>query len=67
MLFLVYLDRFVHNLRPVAVAWDVAAAGARVFLEEQPARQRDGAGPPDGAADARGPLRVARRDPGDRP
>jgi uncharacterized membrane protein len=31
VLFLVYLDRFVHNLRPVAVAWNVAAAGARVF------------------------------------
>ena len=37
VLFLVYLDRFVHTLRPVAVAWNVAAAGARVFLEELPA------------------------------
>jgi uncharacterized membrane protein len=31
VLFLTYLDRFVHSLRPVAVAWAVAAAGARVF------------------------------------
>src|SRR3954451_15469308 len=31
VLFLVYLDRFVHSLRPVAVAWLVADAGARVF------------------------------------
>lgn len=33
VLFLVYLDRFVHMLRPVSVCWDVAAAGARVFGE----------------------------------
>ena len=31
VLFLAYLDRFVHNMRPVAVAWTVAEAGARVF------------------------------------
>lgn len=31
VLFLVYLDRFVHTLRPVSVAWDVASAGERVF------------------------------------
>ena len=36
VLFLVYLDRFVHNLRPVAVAWGVAAAGARVFRAGEP-------------------------------
>jgi len=33
VLFLVYLDRFVHSLRPVAVAWLVADSGARVFAE----------------------------------
>jgi uncharacterized membrane protein len=33
VLFLVYLDRFVHSLRPVAVAWTVAGAGIRVFEE----------------------------------
>ena len=27
VLFLAYLDRFVHSLRPVAVAWAVAGAG----------------------------------------
>src|SRR3954470_11113076 len=31
VLFLVYLDRFIHRLRPVAVAWLVADAGARVL------------------------------------
>jgi len=36
VLFLVYLDRFVHRLRPVAVAWQVAEAGARVFLATRP-------------------------------
>ena len=36
VLFLAYLDRFVHNLRPVAVAWAVAAAGARVFRAGEP-------------------------------
>ena len=37
VLFLAYLDRFVHSLRPVAVAWAVAAAGARVFRAGHPA------------------------------
>ncbi|MDA0160415.1 DUF2254 domain-containing protein [Solirubrobacter ginsenosidimutans] len=36
VLFLVYLDRFIHRLRPVAVGWIVARAGARVFQEMQP-------------------------------
>jgi uncharacterized membrane protein len=36
VLFLVYLDRFVHRLRPVAVAWQVAEAGARVFIAARP-------------------------------
>src|SRR3954463_9084721 len=36
ILFLVYLDRFIHRLRPVAVAWLVADAGARV-LQASPA------------------------------
>ena len=36
VLFLVYLDRFVHRLRPVAVAWQVAEAGARVFVATRP-------------------------------
>jgi uncharacterized membrane protein len=37
VLFLVYLDRFIHRLRPVAVGWIVARAGARVFADMQPA------------------------------
>ncbi len=36
VLFLVYLDRFIHRLRPVAVAWIVADAGAQVFNAMQP-------------------------------
>ena len=48
VLFLVYLDRFVHSLRPVAVAWDVSAAGARVFLEEQPETTPPAVAVPDG-------------------
>ena len=36
VLFLVYLDRFIHRLRPVAVGWIVARAGARVFRAMQP-------------------------------
>jgi uncharacterized membrane protein len=36
VLFLVYLDRFIHRLRPVEVAWIVADAGARVFNAMQP-------------------------------
>ena len=50
VLFLVYLDRFIHRLRPVEVAWIVADAGGRVFLEMQPAEPTTGAAPiPDGA------------------
>jgi uncharacterized membrane protein len=49
VLFLVYLDRFVHGLRPVAVAWDVAAAGARVFHEDQPGASARALEPADGA------------------
>ena len=37
VLFLAYLDRFVHSVRPVAVAWAVAGAGARVFRAGHPA------------------------------
>ena len=37
VLFLTYLDRFVHSVRPVAVAWAVAGAGARVFRAGHPA------------------------------
>src|SRR6478752_8259163 len=36
MLFLVYLDRFLHRLRPVAVGWIVADAGAQVFIDGHP-------------------------------
>src|SRR3954466_12751073 len=36
VLFLIYLDRFIHRLRPVAVAWLVADAGARVFAQTLP-------------------------------
>jgi uncharacterized membrane protein len=49
VLFLVYLDRFVHSLRPVAVAWKVADAGARVFAATPPsANGSDGAALPEG-------------------
>src|SRR3954469_17284054 len=37
VLFLIYLDRFIHRLRPVAVAWLVADAGTRVFAQTLPA------------------------------
>ena len=37
MLFLVYLDRFLHRLRPIAVGWIVADAGAQVFTAGLPA------------------------------
>ncbi len=36
MLFLVYLDRFLHRLRPIAVGWIVADAGARIFTAGLP-------------------------------
>ena len=49
VLFLVYLDRFVHSLRPVAVAWAVAAAGARVFRAGEPGAHDEPPGPPRGA------------------
>ena len=68
VLFLVYLDRFVHSLRPVAVAWPVAAAGARVFQAARPARAGDRRCDRPPAS----PALVVRsrrggRDPGDRP
>jgi uncharacterized membrane protein len=47
VLFLVYLDRFIHRLRPVAVGWLVARAGARVFRASQPT------GPHSGLTDTR--------------
>src|SRR3954454_22898652 len=52
VLFLVYLDRFIHRLRPVEVAWMVADAGARV-LRASPAPADDAAErTPAGAAPA---------------
>jgi hypothetical protein len=36
VLFLACLDRIVDSLRPVAVAWAVAAAGARAFRASEP-------------------------------
>src|SRR3954468_987224 len=51
ILFLVYLDRFIHRLRPVAVAWLVADAGARV-LQASP-------GPADAAAQSTLPAGAA--------
>jgi uncharacterized membrane protein len=53
MLFLIYLDRFIHRLRPVEVAWMVADAGARV-VQARPAPAGDAAlsTPPPGAAPA---------------
>ena len=48
VLFLVYLDRFVHSLRPVAVAWAVADAGARVFHAGEPGAHDELSDRPDG-------------------
>ena len=66
VLFLVYLDRFIHRLRPIEVAWLVADAGRRVFLAMQPTDSTTGA--PLGAAEAPS-LEVRsqgrRSDPGD--
>ena len=42
VLFLVYLDRFIHRLRPIEVAWLVADAGGRVFLAMQPGESTTG-------------------------
>ena len=50
MLFLVYLDRFLHRLRPVAVGWIVADAGARVFIDGHP--HLDGLAPEPAAVQA---------------
>src|SRR4051794_25888503 len=51
VLFLVYLDRFIHRLRPVAVAWLVADAGARVLrATPAPAGGAAASTPPPGAA-----------------
>ena len=49
LLFLFFLDRFLHRLRPVAVAAIVAKAGARAFADA--VRQMGLAGPPDDVAD----------------
>jgi len=51
VLFLAYLDRFIHRVRPVEVAWRVADAGAEVFLAMRPsAPSTDAPGPHVGAA-----------------
>jgi uncharacterized membrane protein len=52
ILFLLYLNHFIHRLRPVAVAAGVAEAGARVFSE----RPRAVAEPPERLEPARDPL-----------
>jgi uncharacterized membrane protein len=44
LLFVVFLDRFIHRLRPVAVAGLVARAGKRAFLESVAARSADSRG-----------------------
>jgi uncharacterized membrane protein len=71
VLFLVYLDRFVHNLRPIAVAWVVAESGARVFAEtpgHPPAAHADDPPPPSGPpssvvlSDAAGAIQAIDRD-----
>src|SRR4051812_43982538 len=49
VLFLAYLDRFVHSVRPVAVAWAVAAAGARVFRAGEPGARDETPDRPSGA------------------
>ena len=53
VLFLVYLDRFIHRLRPIEVAWIVADVGGRVFLEMQPAESTTGSRPGAGGAPSR--------------
>ena len=45
LLFVVFLDRFIHRLRPVAVADLVATAGKRAFLESVAAGSPDRRGP----------------------
>src|SRR4051794_23708804 len=53
VLFLVYLDRSIHRLRPVEVAWRVADAGARVLRTWPPPADDEASGaPPPGAAPA---------------
>ena len=72
-LFLFFLDRFVHRLRPVAVAASPPTAGRRAFdvrrpRGEQARRARDrprAAGDPGRADDGRA-LAQRRLDPGDR-
>src|SRR4051812_29070132 len=49
VLFLAYLDRFVHSMRPVAVAWAVAGAGARVFHAGEPGAHEEPSESPGGA------------------
>ena len=50
VLFLVYLDRFIHRLRPVEVAWLVADAGGRVFMALKPDDHTPGTPGPDAGA-----------------
>jgi uncharacterized membrane protein len=61
LLLLLYLDRFTHRLRPVAVAALVADAGRRV-LERLPVRPVDGgvADPVPGTVRSSGPSMVVR-------
>ena len=59
VLFLVYLDRFVHSLRPVAVAWAVAEAGARVFRASEPGARDEAPERPGRRSGARGAQRDA--------
>jgi uncharacterized membrane protein len=67
-LLLVYLDRFVHALRPVAVGAAMASAGLTVVTGLREDEWRGpGAGDlsaPDGRADREPSLRVRARDPG---
>lgn len=61
LLLLLYLDRFTHRLRPVAVAAQVAAAGRAVVTTEIPTHPTD----PEAAADGLGrwvgePVRTVR-------
>ena len=73
LLFVVFLDRAIHRLRPVAVAALVARAGRRALREVLAeaatpgrARGRAGAVQPAGRAGTRRAHGARRRDPGDR-
>ena len=68
VLFLAYLDRFIHRVRPVEVAWRVADAGARGVPAMRPSAPSTDVPRPPCRSDAvaRGARRRRGGDPGDR-